>query len=294
MFNLIIILLKNRFIYQKILFPSPRLIEFVAVYSCAFFLKKITIRIFVRRTSSSFLRKILFERLLRKMSGYANIAFLSDNQELLKFLKLKEDKGFFVPIPPRKSVSTDELKLFARKLKVKLNDPETVIYGLVGRASKEKGIDLYEHFINEILKSKKNKLIIQLTNDVKLLKTLSLKFRTYRDRIFLIGNALTKTDYDSMINLIDVFLLPYSVNSYGSGTSAVAQEAIYLGKTVLAHPIDWLKENFDEKDNVFFYENLLEANLNDGKSTNRTTSPVNINIKQASSDFHKKLLEALE
>jgi len=86
-------------------------------------------------------------------------------------------------------------------------------------------------------------------------------------RVVLVDGHLTPEAYTALIASSDVVVLPYEMQSYGSGTSGVLHDALALGRTALATPIPWATGAFPDHPDIVWLKGTDQVALAEGLRT---------------------------
>jgi len=132
----------------------------------------------------------------------------------------------------------------------------SIVVGCVGHQSVDKGFNLLPSIISDVAKRRKDvHFIVQIqppnyAPQIGELETISTETR----QIEFITGSLKHKDYQTLLERIDVFLLPYDPVRYKSSISGISHEAISMGKVVVApagSAVGSFVEKYQSKENLF-------------------------------------------
>jgi hypothetical protein len=140
------------------------------------------------------------------------------------------------------------------------------VIGLLGRFRIEKGARCYDAVIGTTLDLFPDATVnVELGSDsVGGAGEIAARLRQIWQgdpRVVLVDGHLTAGAYAALIASSDVVVLPYEMQSYGSGTSGVLHDALALGRTVLATPIAWAAETLSDHPGVVWLTGTDQAAL---------------------------------
>jgi len=169
------------------------------------------------------------------------IHFFSDSTQLTEEYKKYTQKNLTVlPIPhtssPMPSTSNESGKL---------------IIGYMGDARTNKGFHLLPEALDVVKQNNpddKLEFHIQanIRNKNEWQATQAGTLLSNRTDTFCYSKALNEIEYKNLMNLIDVFVLPYTLDYYHSQTSGVFSEARSLGKVTVATRGSWMAEEISK------------------------------------------------
>ena len=178
-----------------------------------------------------------------KSSKFLNkIHFFTDSNELAKEYQAYTSSPFTVlPIPH--TIGETNLN----------SDKKTpLIIGYMGDARMNKGFHLLPEAFEIVKQSKRNQNIefhIQgnVRNSNEWQAAQAAKILGSMPNVKIYPNALNEIEYRQLMNLIDIFVLPYTLDYYHSQTSGVFSEARTLGKVTVASRGTWMAHEIEKK-----------------------------------------------
>jgi glycosyltransferase involved in cell wall biosynthesis len=163
-------------------------------------------------------------------------------------------RGTLLPIPPRGGGRAG---------------PRTgpPVVGLLGSFRMEKGAAHYDAIIRAALDHAPDvEVDVQVGEGQRLDRSDELARRVREawaghPRVRLHGGYLDESEYDAILARSDLVVLPYDVDAYGGGTSAILHEAVAGSAAVLTTPIAWAVSEYGDHPRVRFLDALDEATL---------------------------------
>lgn len=159
---------------------------------------------------------------------------------------------------------TDEYKKYTRKNLTVLpiphtsnsisgtaKEPEKLIIGYMGDARTNKGFHLLPEAFDVVKQNNPNHNLefhiqANIRNKNEWQATQAGTLLSNRTDTFCYSKALNEIEYKNLMNLIDVFVLPYTLDYYHSQTSGVFSEARSLGKVTVATRGSWMAEEISK------------------------------------------------
>lgn len=151
---------------------------------------------------------------------------------------------------------------------------DAVVFGLVGLFRPEKGAAFYGKVIETALA-----LAGPLRIDVQLPDTSEddafpdavalRKAHDGNDAVRFLNGHLDNETFSRLVSDIDVLILPYDIESYGTGTSGIMHEVLALGGTVVTTRFTWAVEEFGDRKEVLWLDSLEPRHLQDKLSEAR-------------------------
>jgi len=175
-------------------------------------------------------------------SKYKNkIHFFTDSTELAKEYKAYTSSPFTVlPIPH----TLDAPVIYPEK-------PNSLIIGYMGDARTNKGFHLLPEAFEIVKQSKRNRNVefhIQsnVRNSNEWQASQAAQILRSMPNVKIYPNALNEIEYRKLMNLIDIFVFPYTLDYYHSQTSGVFSEARTLGKVTVASRGTWMAHEVEK------------------------------------------------
>jgi len=166
-------------------------------------------------------------------------------------------RGSLLTIPIRKPAQPDA------------KSPRPFAFGLMGLFRIEKGGRYYDRIIRRCREVYPDSTVtVQLvgskkTEEARLAERLKADWSGVRG-VRIVDGHLPTDAYTEQLMALDVIVLPYDVESYGTGTSGLMFEAVALNKVVLATPIVWARAEFGEHPNVVWLDGMDPDSLKRG------------------------------
>jgi len=243
---------------QIVAFHTPQFVEVVAYWLAARIRrpKGRVVALFVLRRDvagimgNDGVRGRIFAAVIRWLvrQGMAHLA--SDSRlSLDSWLATTSRRGSLLTIPMRK-----------RSL-LNARPRRPLAFGLIGLFRIEKGGRYYDRIIRlcrEVCPD--STVTVQLAGSKKAEET-RLAERLKCDwsgvnGVQIVDGHLQSDAYTDLLVALDVVVLPYDVESYGTGTSGLMFEALALNKVVVATPIVWAKDEFANHPNVVWLDGI--------------------------------------
>jgi len=169
------------------------------------------------------------------------IHFFTDSTELAKEYKAYTSSPFTVlPIPH----TLDAPVIYPEK-------PSPLVIGYMGDARINKGFHLLPEafeIVNQVSRNQKIEFHIQsnVRNSNEWQASQAAQILRSMPNVKIYPNALNEIEYRKLMNLIDIFVLPYTLDYYHSQTSGVFSEARTLGKVTVASRGTWMAHEVEK------------------------------------------------
>lgn len=130
-------------------------------------------------------------------------------------------------------------------------ESEKLIIGYMGDARTNKGFHLLPEALDVVKQNNPDHKIefhiqANIRNRNEWQATQAGTLLSNRKDTFCYSKALNELEYKNLMNLIDVFVLPYTLDYYHSQTSGVFSEARSLGKVTVATRGSWMAEEISK------------------------------------------------
>jgi glycosyltransferase involved in cell wall biosynthesis len=169
------------------------------------------------------------------------IHLFSDSTQLTEEYKKYTPKHLTVLPIPHTSISTPNTA----------KEPKKLIIGYMGDARTNKGFHLLPEALDVVKQNNPNHKLefhiqanIRNKNEWQASQTGALL--NNRTDTHCYSKALNEMEYKNLMNLIDVFVLPYTLDYYHSQTSGVFSEARSLGKVTVATRGSWMADEISK------------------------------------------------
>lgn len=178
---------------------------------------------------------------LNKSPHQNRIHLFSDSTQLTEEYKKYTHKNLTVlPIPHT-----------SNPMHNKSNEPEKLIVGYMGDARTNKGFHLLPEALDVVKQNNPNNKLefhiqANIRNQNEWEATQAGTLLRNRKDTFCYSKALNEIEYKNLMNLIDVIVLPYTLDYYHSQTSGVFSEARALGKVTVATRGSWMAEEISK------------------------------------------------
>lgn len=249
---------------NKILIPSARKLE-ISMFTYLYKERKLksSLKVIVRILDLSFLKNLPNAFLVEfsKLVNHGYIILLSETNELAKAVKdiykIKCKGNFILPVSVPFSININQRKALEKD----------IFIGCLGGSRRSKGFftipkiikNLRKYFINNN-ENFKITFIIQLNKD-KTKRSLLFKLNEYLSR-YISSSVKVKYIYGiegnneflELLKSIDIFLLPYSKNTYKYCGSGFITDATFLEKPLIT-------TKGMSMDNLLNFNNAISANL---------------------------------
>lgn len=193
----------------------------------------------------------LIGRLIRK----GVILPMSDSQAVLShWTERFGSSGDVVPTPPLPTA--DE----GPAAGLRLPSPGGPLVVIPGRMRAEKGAAAYPEVTRAVLAEFPDGAIAIQTSEGDPESDLALM--QLRDefgadqRVLLIDQHLTGSEYSELLAAADIAVLPYDTARYGAGSSGVVGDVLESGGVVVATPIDWITAQYSDQPRVVLVDDV--------------------------------------
>lgn len=251
--------------------PNPDFIDFVS----AFFAVRLRWRapaatfLFVLRRAAPGVvgragwKSRALEAIVRSLARRGHLHPVSDSRSALSaWERLTGVPGSLVSIPVRERPADVPPK----------SAEDAVVFGLVGLLRPEKGAAFYRRVIDIALSvpgpARIDVQLPDIADDAAFPEAGHLRtaYGGHGSVRFLNGHLDNQT-FTRLVSGIDVLVLPYDVESYGTGTSGIMHEVLALGGSVVTTRFAWALEEFGDHPNVFWLDTMTAGHLADRMKT---------------------------
>ena len=169
------------------------------------------------------------------------IHLFSDSTQLTEEYKKYTPKYHTVlPIPH----TSDTLQTYAET-------PEKLIIGYMGDARTNKGFHLLPEALDVVKQNNPNNKLefhiqANIRNKNEWQASQAGTLLNNRTDTHCYSTALNENEYKKLMNLIDIFVLPYTLDYYHSQTSGVFSEARSLGKVTVVTRGSWMADEINQ------------------------------------------------
>lgn len=169
------------------------------------------------------------------------IHLFSDSTQLTEEYKKYTPKHLTVLPIPHTSISTPNTA----------KEPKKLIIGYMGDARTNKGFHLLPEALDVVKQNNPNHKLefhiqANIRNKNEWQASQAGALLNNRTGTHCYSKALNEMEYKNLMNLIDVFVLPYTLDYYHSQTSGVFSEARSLGKVTVATRGSWMADEISK------------------------------------------------
>jgi glycosyltransferase involved in cell wall biosynthesis len=178
---------------------------------------------------------------LNKSIHQNRIHLFSDSTQLIEEYKKYTPKHLTVLPIPHTSISTPNTA----------KEPKKLIIGYMGDARTNKGFHLLPEALDVVKQNNPNHKLefhiqANIRNKNEWQASQAGALLNNRTDTICYSKALNEMEYKNLMNLIDVFVLPYTLDYYHSQTSGVFSEARSLGKVTVATRGSWMADEISK------------------------------------------------
>lgn len=248
-----------------LILPNPDFVDFVAAFLAVRLRLRAPAAVFLfvlRRGASGIVgrsgwKSTALEKIVRSLARRGHLHPVSDSRSALSFWEgLTGTPGSLVTIPVRERPADIPPKA----------EGEAVRFGLVGLFRPEKGAAFYSRVIDAALDLPGPAQIdVQLPDtaaDDSFPEAAALRLaHRNTDAVRFLNGHLDNDAFTRLVSGIDVLVLPYDIESYGTGTSGIMHEVLALGGCVVTTRFTWAADEFADDSRVLWLDSLAPGHL---------------------------------
>lgn len=194
---------------------------------------------------------------------FDRIALFADTDELVKeFKALGASKIQLAPVPVSSITGSNEINERSHSEKF-----QKIVFSFIGEARREKGFRLLPVLCRLICQqSVRFKIEINVqTGDLNRLSKEDFLIVDELQKLdaHIIPSSLPIDEYNKLLSITDVFLLPYTGLTYQRQSSGIFAEAMAMGKLAIVPGQSWMGQQtsklFGTAGNEFFYEQIIKS-----------------------------------